>query len=261
MNNSALGIEHNVRITVYDQRHRIKQVVTQHNKASRNLVLGLIKFLRGEFTPSNISSSVISHNLDEAKSFIPAYINFGDGAIYQIGATNSEGTIVTNLTSAMSNIQDLSPSRFSTTKLDRELVGNSIGNSTLLNKGLVGRCQISRSAYNTDTTDSITLKLSAVVPAGYYSKNFYLDTVYKTARGSNEGVFLSELGLFSTDYNGSSTGYGGNLLARVAFNGENDNLPIIQTDEDIILVDWTIQITSIDDFYSEDNLTPIYWNN
>ena len=49
MNNSALGIEHNVRITVYDQRHRIKQVVTQHNKASRNLVLGLIKFLRGEF--------------------------------------------------------------------------------------------------------------------------------------------------------------------------------------------------------------------
>lgn len=259
MSKFTLDLENNVKVTVYNTKRQIKRIIEKHNKANRNMVLGIIKFLRGELNPSNISSSVLSHNINDAKAFIPAYVSFGDGALYQLGYKISNNEYVTDITGVMQNIGNLTENKFSTMSLDRELVGNTLGNSTLENKNKVGRCAISKSAYSNDTTDSITLKLSAIIPPGYYTKNFYLDSNYRNARGTNNPIYLSELGLFSSDYDGSTNAYSGNLLARVTFNGTDDNMPIEQTDEDVLLVEWIIQITSIDDIYSQDNTTNIEW--
>ena len=257
MSSAGFDITHNVDITVFDANHCIKQVIHKHNKANKNLVLGIIKFLRGEFTPSNLNDfSTLSHNEKEAKQFVPAYISFGDGGLQQIGTTDSTtGQIVTDLTGVLANITTLPLSKFNTKQLTRELVGNSIGNSNISNKPAVGRCSISRTSYNTGSTDSITLKLSTIVTKGYYSKNFYLD--YKDYRDQlDEYIYLSELGLWATDFNGDGT-YRGNLLARVTFTDENTIIK--QKDDDVILVDWKIEITSLDSNFEDYHITNVEW--
>ena len=254
----SLDITHNVRIVNYDTNHKIQQVVTKHNKASKNLVLGIIKFLRGEFTPSNNSQSELTHKPNEAKSFVPAFVSFGDGGITQYGTPITGGGYVQDFDKVIQNMSNpslLTPSKFNMAKLNHELVGATIGNDTFTNKPAVGRCKISKTSYNSGSNDSITLKLTALIPPGYYPKNFYLDTEKER---DGKPICLSELGLWSCDFSGSSDNmYKGNLLARVVFDAEN---LVKQTASDMILVDWKIEITSLNDYPGELYQTNVDWD-
>ena len=68
-----LDILNNVEIQVKDKdTGEIKQTVKKHNKATRNLVYGALKFLSGvATTDSNFNS----------KKYIPCYVGFGNGGI------------------------------------------------------------------------------------------------------------------------------------------------------------------------------------
>jgi hypothetical protein len=248
-----LSIDNNVKITVFDSNKNLKQIIKKHNKANRNLVTGLIKFLMGQFTISNVNIKNTTHNETAAKQYIPAFVSFGDGGLVQLGSPLSDGGYVTSIDQVMNSITKLSVSKFSTTKLDNELVGN-IGNTTIGNHPNTGRCALTRMSYNFGTSDTITLKLTSLISKGYYSKNFYTD--YSALRGANP-VYLSELGLWANDFNGVGDN-AGTLLARVTFTDEDTIIK--QSDTDMILVDWKIDITSIDDIFSENNRTSILWN-
>jgi hypothetical protein len=266
MSGIGLDVTNNVHITVYDSQHRIKQNIYKHNKANRNLVRGLIKFLRGEFNTTNASNDLIEHNQESAKAYIPTFISFGDANVKQLGTTITGNNVVTTEEEALSDISNITKSKFNTIQLGRELVGNSIGNpdNTTNPMPKAHRCSISRSSYTDDITDSITLRLTSIVETGYYSKYFYQETTYKKARGSDKPIYLSELGLWASDFDGSNDGYKGNLLAKVTFdyNQEKEIDTIVrQTNSDIIKVDWKIEITSLDENFIEYNEADSWYNN
>lgn len=57
----------------------IKKHIQKHNKATRNMVKGLLRFLEGKFTPT-YENAEAEHGSD-AKNYIPCYISLGDGGI------------------------------------------------------------------------------------------------------------------------------------------------------------------------------------
>lgn len=195
---------HNVKITVLDYKHEVKQIVHKHNKANMLLIQGILKFLRGEFNPSNITNSSIYHNVNGAKIYIPSYISFGNGGV------GSE-TVVPD---------------YSSTMLQNELVSD-----------IYGRLPISKSQIGTGSPgDSGQLQLITYVPQGYYY-HFNTNPIATSMQ-------LTEVGLFSSDYDGS-VGSSGKMLARLVLDE-----PIEQTENDVMLVQWYIGAVSIDDdFY------------
>jgi hypothetical protein len=257
---------------VYDNQNKIKQIIRKHNKATRSMVLGLIRFLRGEFNNSNIKGIDVLSNVSAANSFIPAFVSFGDGGIKQVGMPTTEtstGTIDT-IEEALATVTT-NKSTFNTVDLQHELVGN-IGNIEGANPLYNARCTISRTSYNNGSTDSLILQITALLPKGYYTTNFYQKYSINRHYGTENEIpiLLSELGLWASDYNGSDSGVvtgKGNLLARVTFVDSDstveDNVATVikQTSEDVILVNWTIDIASVDDIYSENYMTNVSWEN
>lgn len=201
---------HNVKITVLDYKHEIKQVVHKHNKANMLLIQGILKFLRGEFNPSNITDSSIVHNINGAKIYIPSYVSFGNGGI---------GSEVTK-------------PDYGATMLQNELVSDTYK-----------RLPLSKSQIGSDSPgDSGQLQLVTYVPQGYY---------YHFLNPSDNvgSIQLTEVGLFSSDYDGS-VGSTGKMLARLVFDE-----PIVQTETDVMIVQWYIGAVSIDDdFYYKNKL-------
>lgn len=213
MSNGNFELYHNVRITVLNSKHEVKQTVCKHNKASLTLIQGVLRFLRGEFNPSNITNSSIVHIVDGAKIYIPSYISFGNGGFdLSTGQIEGEGTIA---------------AMYSDTVLQRELVSD-----------LYGRLAISKSQIGSESPgDSGQLQLVTYVPQGYYY-NF---------GNYNGSAYLTEVGLFSSDYDGS-IGSTGKLLARVVLDE-----PVLQSETDVMIVQWYVGAVSIDDdFYYKD---------
>ena len=76
----AFTILNNVHVTVYDsKRSIIRQEYETHNKASRNMITGILRFLHGYFTPTVLNNTAL--NADSAKSYIPCFFNVGDGGV------------------------------------------------------------------------------------------------------------------------------------------------------------------------------------
>lgn len=57
----------------------VKKHVTKHNKATRNMIKGILRFLEGRFN-ATYSNSDPEYDFD-AKNYIPGYVSFGDGGI------------------------------------------------------------------------------------------------------------------------------------------------------------------------------------
>lgn len=57
----------------------IKKHIQKHNKATRNLVRGLLRFMEGRFTPTYPNPK--PEYEEDAKNYIPCYISFGDGGV------------------------------------------------------------------------------------------------------------------------------------------------------------------------------------
>lgn len=213
MSNGNFELYHNVRITVIDNNRKIKQTIFKHNKASMTLIQGVLKFLRGEFNPSNITNSSIVHNVNGAKIYIPSYVSFGNGGF--------------DLSTGRPEQDNVAPALYSNTMLQRELISDTFK-----------RLPLSKSQIGSDSPgDSGQLQLVTYVPQGYY---YHF--------GSYEGnAYLTEVGLFSSDYDVGS-GSTGKLLARVVLDE-----PALQSENDVMIVQWYIGAVSIDDdFYYKD---------
>ena len=66
----------NVKIDILDaETKNIKRSISTHNKATRNMVKGIISFLSGNFTYAH----EVEPDETDARKFIPCFIGFGDG--------------------------------------------------------------------------------------------------------------------------------------------------------------------------------------
>lgn len=206
--NGNFDLYNNVRIIKYNSKHELKSIIDVHNKANATLIQGILKFLRGEFTPSNITNNIITHNPSDAKLYIPSYMNFGNGGL---SIVNEQ---------IINNVQ---PTSFYDNILQNELINSELG-----------RLPVSKSEVGTSNgNDSGILRITTYVPEGYYTK---------IGAGTHNGIaYLTELGLFANNFSGSA-GVTSKLLARVTF-----DTPIQQQSDEIILVQWSIGAISIND--------------
>ena len=75
----AFAVTNNVYIDVIDEKRHIRRKRLEvHNKATRQMVTGILRFLMGHFTDTNCNEEA---EYDSAKNYIPCYISFGDGGI------------------------------------------------------------------------------------------------------------------------------------------------------------------------------------
>ena len=188
-------------------------------------------------------------NKSGAKQFIPAFMSFGDSKVHQIG-TQYNNEVIHTKSQALADIENVDVTDFSTTSLSKELVGK-------FNEDLktIFRCAIQRTSFGEATSDAITLKLSTLFSTGFYSKNCYRNE-YRISH--NAPIYFTELGLWANDYVPSISEKQGTLLARVIFDKEDE--VIEQRDNEVIYVDWEIEIASVDNNFSESNTTNIIWN-
>lgn len=210
MSSGNFSMYNNVELYIIDKKeHRFKKKIEKHNKASATLIQGVLRFLRGEFNPSNVSEGLVNHNSEGAKIYIPSYISFGSG-----GITDGHYDEVLNASYYDTMLQD-------------ELIND-----------MYGRIPISKSELGSSTPgDSGQLTLTTYVPMGYYYN----------IRNYNGMALLTECGLFSSDYDGVTDTLGnsnaGKMLARVTF----DEGEVEQGPDDVILVKWHIGAVSVDD--------------
>lgn len=230
--NGSLSINHNVTVTVFDGQHRIKSQIHKHNKANYQLIEGIMKFIRGEFNPSNSSVEELKHNIYGAKPYIPTHISFGDGFVQQYNTkSNPPRTQLSNVIENCSNLK----AGYKDSSLMHELV----------NDNEIQRIPISGSSFGSTAKDGFTLTLSTYIDKGLYRYNFYNDADKDDFIPEGYPIVLSELGLFSSSWNGSVNSYSGNMLAKVVFTDEDT--VIQQSYDDIILVKWQITVSSLDD--------------
>lgn len=115
------GIINNVEICVINKDTRIvKKTVRVHNKATRNMVEGIMRFLMGHFTATNLNE-IPQYSDDIEKQYIPKYIKFGNGGI----VTDSKGEMSKRYY-FNSNVPNLLPSwseyvPYNSSKIQREI--------------------------------------------------------------------------------------------------------------------------------------------
>lgn len=178
----------NVYIDVVDKdTGMIKQSVSSHNKATRNMVHGIVNFLSGKFT---YASAVQDDDID-ARKYIPCYIGFGTGGIINDDPDN----VVFD--DAWNSVVD-----YYATDLVREIKGSR---SRIRKQDNTFKSNIGRDLPNCGSADSIIL-YTEISPNSLNEKCL------------KKSVCLTEFGLFPDD---SSSG---NMLAHVKFSYKDENV-------------------------------------
>ena len=147
----------NVEIKILDAETRdIKRSVSTHNKATRNMVKGIISFLSGNFTYAH----VVEPDETDARNFIPCFIGFGDGGFngydsdgVPIIDENWNGYVDYNSTKLVKEIPN---SRSRIRKIDNTFVDGDTGKK-LNNAGdmdsIILHCEISPDVLNAKYQD------------------------------------------------------------------------------------------------------------
>ena len=222
---SDLGfiVTNNVNVRVIDTNtNEIVKSVSKHNKAKRNLVIGMLRFLLGHFNPSNRQGDTSKiYNISDAKNYIPCYIGVGDG-----GVVRKEGTIKpTFISGRIPELKDWSDNvSYSNSKLVREL-------------DTFSRCEIGKISDSTgevSSGDIDSIYISAALPPGFCN----VDGITT--------MCITEIGLFADPIIGST-----NILASVQLDNKYSNGVPVSTDtlyvrpQDTVTIDWTISIIAL----------------
>lgn len=230
-------VNSNVHIEVLSPQNVIRQTVDKHNKATKRLVGGLLRFIRGEFNTTNkrTNENTIVY-ADEAKGYIPCYIGFGTGGVKLTSPTEESPAIpdydpvnrrLPPLTNAWKSEDN--KVQYSDTKLNLEI--------TQPTRCAIGVMKVEDDEeFNSYVGDIQQVVFGTDIEPGYYS-NIY---------GITTDVFLTEIGLFAgKDPNDED------LLARVLFK-DNDTVLYVRP-QDTILVRWTISIIALNELSVADN--------
>lgn len=261
-------VNSNVHIEIVSPQNVVRQTVDKHNKATRRLVEGILRFVRGEFntTYRRTDLSEIVY-LDQAKNYIPCYINIGTGGI----RLNSEG------------FPDVDQDSPRTPPMEESLLGEQIpvwdsdenyvkftDTQLCLEQLVVSREEIKAIAQDETSTnipqvgDIEQIILSTEVPPGKFNQIY---------NGKTKDIFITELGLYASGVPGEK-----DLLARVIlknqYERDSDGQIIIDPTtgkakltgktqilyvrpQDTILLKWTISIVALDDTSMVDEQTTI----
>ncbi len=268
MSNISLAANSNVTIRCINKYGKVIRSSHIHNKATVVLVEGLLRYLKGDFTPS--SYNLNSYDGDEAIRYIPAELRFGNIGV----EINNRGTDQPNLSGINSSVF-IQPT-FNAFKLQQQL--RLEDNSEYQEQWDAATPKFESADISTydDPNNSMSLLLQAFIPAGQlvgfknqednqlvgfipwidqYAGTGYGWAFYNPSTHEYQ-TLLTEMGLYS----------GNSMLARVLFDGEitidtegvgdevgqinyvdpnYDLNPIIQSETTSMIVEWRIGITSI----------------
>lgn len=255
MNSAPLAIENNVTIRTVNKYGKTVRITHAHNKATKSLVKGILRFLSGEFNPTTYNPNLANVNINGASPYIPIKLGFGiEGVSFSDRATDQP---------KLSGVSSVSPTTFNTTSLFVPI-----------------DMKVFPSPFKFDSTreipfagsDSLGLSLTAYVspgklvskPNGDTDRTYYIDQTVGTDEGwvyydffeNKYAALFTEIGLYS----GNDT-----LLARIALTGEvtvdsstghptvedpaGDYNPVIQDDDSSLIIEWKIGLISVDDNY------------
>lgn len=247
----CFGVTNNVEITIMNSdTNEIRKNIKIHNKASRRMVTGLLRFMAGHFNASNCNDEAQYKN---AKDYIPCYIGFGDGGIvYDASGKPS----MEDITDKIPEIEEdwTQYVYYTSTKMNREL-------------DIDARPRIKK-VYNSfetkATADMDSLYYECVVAPGTVN-GIRENGVYH--KNENTDIFITELGLFPTNNPKSE-----DILAYVKLSNYEEEIEgesVLKTNtlyvrpQDTIIIRWIITIAAIGTDskltteFREDNGTPI----
>lgn len=192
------GITNNVEIVVKNKKtNKIKKRINVHNKATRNMVEGIMRFLCGNFTETSLQDS-IQYSSDIAEKYIPLYIGFGVGGIKTkvnnvgqiVQVPVSESIIAPQLDSMWSSYVN-----YGSTKLSKEVYGKRemIKAVTDTFNDLDGKYIIVGDRKNESEMDSIMFYCKVEPETLQYALDKNGDRIF-----NSESIFISELGIFSS---------------------------------------------------------------
>lgn len=243
MNKHRVGLEFaihsNVCVQVIGPNNDIRQEVNIHNKATQQLVRGIMRFIKGELTASNKrpNENEIVYKQD-AKKYVPCYINIGTGGIRlkQTSAGVEPDYGPDRHTAPVEDWwqADTNYVHFTDIKLEKE--------QTAVARYPIGVLQLDTDiisvSYQGGDIEQIVLATD-VAPG-----------TFKTIYGGIHDIYITELGLFPTSMSGET-----DLLARVILKNTNNILYV--RPQDTIIINWIISIISLNDYSEVDEDSPM----
>lgn len=276
--NAVVNLDCNVQIQTLDRYGKVLRTSRKHNKASVNLVDGLLRFLKGDFNET-VYNSANSTTPSEAEIYVPVNAQFG-----RIGVkiANASEPPIERRFDYIDTSEFVIPT-FDSFKLQEQVVPPEINAESF--KKLMKFSRISQVGY-TDNNNAECLEFSLYLNpgklVGYVNedKEFipYNWSYYNPRTGEYEAM-LTEVGLMSSS---------NVLLARVLFDGQvsseefvdsegvnqgkypifnepnSPDNPIIQSQSTTLVLIWRIGIVSVgknDEFVTQNNLSTQQFSN
>lgn len=238
------ALDSNVYIQVVGPNNTINQEVVIHNKATQQLVKGIMRFLRGEFQTSERQTDANKLlYINDAKNYIPCYINIGTGGIKlqntssgQIPDYNSVDRRIVPFEDSW--VTDTNFVHFSDTKLAKE--------QTFVPRYPIGVMDLENDFITTEYLggDIEQIVFATDVAPGTFNKIY----------GGSHDIFITEIGLYPSNVSGTE-----DLLARVIFKTQ-DNVLYVRP-QDTIIINWIISIISLNDYNNVDTDSPMTIDN
>lgn len=261
----SLSVESNVTIKVLDKYSNLVRESHLHNKATFTMVQGLLRFLLGDFTPTEENPYMSSLTPEEISRYIPSHFVLGNVGVKMTGRDTEKPLL--DKTNPI-DYGEMTKPVFSTTSLQDELGATVQDRKTTILEDLpVLKFETADLTDFDDPNNSMGLVFRTFVPAGTlvgvgtgsdrkYFTDLNLKTpgagwVYYNPRSEEYETLITEMGLVSST---------GELLARVLFDGlltvddsgevsydidGADNNPVIQTDTTSLVIEWRVGIISI----------------
>lgn len=274
--NAVVNLDFNVKIQCIDKYGKVIRTTRKHNKASVNLVDGILRFLRGDFNVTKYNNQVET-TPNEAEIYIPVNAQFG-----RIGVkiSNPDLEPIKRRFDHIDTAELIEPT-FDTYSLQEAIIPPEIATDTF--KKLMKFSRISQVGY-TDNNNSECLEFSLYINPGKLVG--YEDTqsdgsrifipypwAYYNPKIEEYEVMLTEIGMVSSS---------DVMLARVLLDGEvtseefideqgvnqgtypvfinpsSEDNPITQSQTTTIVLIWRIGIVSVgknDEFVTQFNIS------
>lgn len=152
-----IDLTNNVEIQIKDKStDKIKETHCYHNKATRNMIRGILGFLKGDFTYARVVEPIET----DARKFIPCFMGFGNGGFIEFDSDGIpifdeswDGYVDYNSTKLVNEIPN---SRSRIRKIDNTFIDSDTGKK-LNNSGdmdsIIFHCEISPDVLNAKYQD------------------------------------------------------------------------------------------------------------
>lgn len=228
----AFSVTTNVHVEVVDKAHNeIRQVLDVHNKASRNMIKGLLRFLMGYYTVSNRNPNENSRiNFEDVTKYIPCYVNFGDGGVIMVDGKPSY---------ISPRIPDLEADWIKYVNYSDDTLTHELNTGSRVEIGSFSDSFSNGNIKDAVFGDADQIIYSTTVPPGHCN-------VYDTGDVKLRPCCISEIGLFASSKVGAS-----DLLAKIKLTNRQTSLGTTITDtlyvrpQDTIILTWTISIMAL----------------